>query len=1105
MDGLAYSVPVYEVIESDTIEDFEEEILPNNNNNKGTGYGKSFNRKPYKTAGSNFRTWSGTISGNVRAMVENDLATCNGANLGQIDIPVYDIRVTVMDKDPIGFGCFLGVDDNLGSDYTDQNGNFSVGFISNQRYKGGLVSCAREGDNLEIYLIIEARNADNTIRVVKRLGGTRDITITKSNPIGYHYNSSSLNFGNIFPSTSGVKAQLLTWAGHCRNLANTVYGMPASNDPLEIMIFPLTQKEGAMFIPGGVKNDILALAALGSIVFPPLGFVSSATLGLYLTNSDCIYMGEDSELNEDVTYHEFGHYFMWHLQGQSWLNPLDASFASHGLAYNSRDVRLAWTEGFAEGFSQIADGSFRLLDNEFGTDRICFDGGSTFTYNYEQRTRNGTKPEFLGAVFVDRNGTVALEKVLTHGYVSELNIASILFDLFDGNPIIADNDGSRVVPGSSPVLSIANDSVAFNLAQICQPILNKRGTGGYINQGQYLINNIEQYFEELIKLHNCNKRRELADLFLFDRISDFPDPNQDILNTDAISTTNTIAFDQFKYKGSATADYKHKGTEFRTFNLDNNTLESAQVSVNFGYTLNLGSEFISDNLTVSDNALLSFNRNLPRGYAFAPQSNPPQGSTLNVDVCGKMRLNVIQNGRVDLGDNATANIANVNIQNVGLFHFQNGSTLTINNGSTLFVQGGGTLYIRSGANVILNGTARIIVQPGAFVCIENGATITGDPQSEISISPFSNFGVNPFLGLGATSCSNQIAFCGKLTGGSAMSLSNAEALRFDGVNDVVTIPDQTRLNLGANPFTWEAIIRSTHTNGFGNIETIMSKRSFASGSVADGFIFGVWSGGQMFVQMAGAPNILDDNIGFGYNLYDGDCHHVALTRNGNTLQFYVDGQPTGTFATSRNINSTGNILRIGRNGITGLFFNGQIGEIRIWDDLRDAGEIEDNINSNAALLISEGNLIALWDMTNGTQTLTDISGVLPAANGFLGTSGIADASDPTWMALCTNCTNPLINNFRMASNGNIAEDLNTSLGVDIYPNPFTNTINLIVSGQEEQVKISVENINGIEVYSKDAHQVNEILSFGEDFSAGIYFVTIISGSDVKILKVIKAN
>jgi hypothetical protein len=96
-EGLAYSIPIKEVIETDA-----EDSSSVSANGKGT-----------LLRASNFRTWSGTIKGNIRALV------------GGINLPITGIEVVIMDKAPLQFPC-LGIDDKLVTTYADNNGNFSV-------------------------------------------------------------------------------------------------------------------------------------------------------------------------------------------------------------------------------------------------------------------------------------------------------------------------------------------------------------------------------------------------------------------------------------------------------------------------------------------------------------------------------------------------------------------------------------------------------------------------------------------------------------------------------------------------------------------------------------------------------------------------------------------------------------------------------------------------------------------------------------------------------------------------------------------------------------------------------------------------------------------
>ena len=104
----------------------------------------------------------------------------------------------------------------------------------------------------------------------------------------------------------------------------------------------------------------------------------------------------------------------------------------------------------------------------------------------------------------------------------------------------------------------------------------------------------------------------------------------------------------------------------------------------------------------------------------------------------------------------------------------------------------------------------------------------------------------------------------------------------------------------------------------------------------DGFNFGLHNDGSLFLYGGGSPEVAP----IGLSITDSTFfHHVAVTKNGTTLTFYVDGvgvqaSPfTGTFAASTT-------LMIGaRTDSFSNFFYGAIDEVRFFDRALTATEI----------------------------------------------------------------------------------------------------------------------------------------------------------------------
>ncbi|HHG83370.1 MAG TPA: hypothetical protein ENJ82_01370, partial [Bacteroidetes bacterium] len=283
----------------------------------------------------NANLFSGTITGQVTADVEDDYGN-------NISISIWDIRVNLMENGTV-----------IAEGYTDEDGNFSISYTD----------YSKSWQNIHIYLNVEGENEAGTIRLRRRIGSTRSEDLFVGSEYSHHTDDvGSHDFGTFLVDNHTVKPQLLHWANRSRQLVDSTstFVLPGSGDRLEIM--PSFVGAGqAMFMPGGYQGKligtVLLLGAAAGATLAPLvvaGVLAVAIL-VMTSNHDCIYMGSDYELSENVTYHEFGHYLMWHLQNESWAPLFEASFGHHSSTRNNKSPKLSWNEGFANGFSAIVD------------------------------------------------------------------------------------------------------------------------------------------------------------------------------------------------------------------------------------------------------------------------------------------------------------------------------------------------------------------------------------------------------------------------------------------------------------------------------------------------------------------------------------------------------------------------------------------------------------------------------------------------------------------------------------------------------------------------------------------------------------------------------
>jgi PKD domain-containing protein/concanavalin A-like lectin/glucanase superfamily protein/type IX secretion system substrate protein len=228
-----------------------------------------------------------------------------------------------------------------------------------------------------------------------------------------------------------------------------------------------------------------------------------------------------------------------------------------------------------------------------------------------------------------------------------------------------------------------------------------------------------------------------------------------------------------------------------------------------------------------------------------------------------------------------------------------------------------------------------------------------------------------------------------------LSASNTKAqtgglgLNFDGTDDRVTVPTNAAYNVGTGDFTIEAWVKLNSTQNV-STPTIISKRDAVNTNT--GFMLFVLNG-KVYLQVTGS------NYGPGTaNIKDNICHHVAVTRTGTVLNYYVDGNPDGTFSSAGNISTTHN-LWIGRDEISSSTtpLKGMIHELRYWNIARTQSQIQST--KDAFLTGNESGLIGYWRMNDGSgQTVNDFSSL--NNDGFLGSVNTTDNADPVYQSGC---------------------------------------------------------------------------------------------------------
>jgi hypothetical protein len=147
-----------------------------------------------------------------------------------------------------------------------------------------------------------------------------------------------------------------------------------------------------------------------------------------------------------------------------------------------------------------------------------------------------------------------------------------------------------------------------------------------------------------------------------------------------------------------------------------------------------------------------------------------------------------------------------------------------------------------------------------------------------------------------------------------------------------------------------------------------------------------------------------------------EWYHLAMSYDGITLRLYVNGIEEASQAVANGIDITPSEFYIGSSQNNTNYWNGQIDEVRIWNAVRTANEIRENMH--LTLKDCPTGLLAYYQMNDGTgsTTLTDHSG-----NGNNGTlTNMDPATD--WVSSEVNVGND-------AGNSSNSQTINTAAGI----------------------------------------------------------------------------
>ena len=166
----------------------------------------------------------------------------------------------------------------------------------------------------------------------------------------------------------------------------------------------------------------------------------------------------------------------------------------------------------------------------------------------------------------------------------------------------------------------------------------------------------------------------------------------------------------------------------------------------------------------------------------------------------------------------------------------------------------------------------------------------------------------------------------------------SSVLQFDGSNDFVNLGSPADFAFGSGTFTMEAWIRTTVTDN-----TRMDIVSLGKTGVNDRGAFLFVENGKLAFDTFGSVDVISTAA-----VNDQAWHHVAVTRSGTTIKFYIDGDLAATNNQTVTLTVTQGASTIGGETVGAKYFNGQMDDVRIWSTARTATEIKANYNQQLA-------------------------------------------------------------------------------------------------------------------------------------------------------------
>jgi glucose/arabinose dehydrogenase/PKD repeat protein/fibronectin type 3 domain-containing protein len=220
------------------------------------------------------------------------------------------------------------------------------------------------------------------------------------------------------------------------------------------------------------------------------------------------------------------------------------------------------------------------------------------------------------------------------------------------------------------------------------------------------------------------------------------------------------------------------------------------------------------------------------------------------------------------------------------------------------------------------------------------ASYTGAP---IDDGPVAAWGFDDGAGTSAADGSGHGNAATLVNGPSWVAGQHGTALRLDGLNDHLNVPDSATLDIGGDELTLSMWISPESASG----DSVVVGKYWNAGMTSPYYQYGIELRGsrpQFFVGTTDGVRSVAMDPALPLN----EWSHLAIVFDGSDVQFIVNGVPTSTSPLNATITARGKPMKLGADADSGQFFTGRLDDVRIYRRALTAAEVQADMSAGVS-------------------------------------------------------------------------------------------------------------------------------------------------------------